>query len=88
MSTEQFAFWLNGFAELTTEPPTPEQWKCIKEHLELVFKKETPTAPGTINIPMIKPFVKPDKPDLTFPSKTIYPPYMADPLVPPYTVTC
>ena len=33
MTPERFVFWLNGFAELTPEPPTPEQWKSIKEHL-------------------------------------------------------
>ena len=46
MSPEQFAYWLNGFAELSTEPPTAEQWQSIKEHLALVFKKVTPPAPG------------------------------------------
>lgn len=46
MSPEQFAYWLNGFAELSTEPPTAEQWQSIKEHLALVFNKVTPPAPG------------------------------------------
>lgn len=46
MTPEQFCYWLNGFGELTTEAPTPEQWKAIKEHLETVFAKVTPSAPG------------------------------------------
>lgn len=42
MNALSFAYWLNGFAELHQEPPTPEQWKSIKEHLALVFTKVTP----------------------------------------------
>jgi hypothetical protein len=42
MTTEQFAYWLQGFAELNAEPPSAEQWKSIRDHLQLVFKKETP----------------------------------------------
>jgi hypothetical protein len=43
MTPENFAFWLNGFAELTGEAtPTPEQWKSICEHLATVFNKVTP----------------------------------------------
>lgn len=40
---EQFAYWLQGFSELTGDnPPTPEQWQSIKEHLQTVFVKVTP----------------------------------------------
>jgi hypothetical protein len=46
MTPEQFCYWLNGFGELTTDAPNPEQWKAIKEHLETVFTKVTPSAPG------------------------------------------
>lgn len=43
MTAEQFAFWLHGFTELTRgQTPDPAQWKAIKEHLDLVFKKVTP----------------------------------------------
>lgn len=42
MTTEQFAYWLQGFVELTQgSQPTPEQWKSITEHLQTVFVKVT-----------------------------------------------
>lgn len=43
MTSEQFAYWLQGFSELNESPPTPEQWALIKSHLELVFQKVTPS---------------------------------------------
>ncbi len=42
MTPEQFCYWLQGYAELNQDAPTPEQWKAIKEHLQTVFKKVTP----------------------------------------------
>lgn len=43
MDANNFAYWLNGFAELSGDnPPTKAQWKSIKEHLALVFEKVTP----------------------------------------------
>ncbi len=42
MTEQQFAYWLQGFAELNKAPPTQEQWKSIKDHLALVFNKVTP----------------------------------------------
>lgn len=43
MTPEQFAYWLNGFIELSEwKQPTPEQWKSICEHLKTVFVKVTP----------------------------------------------
>lgn len=44
MTPEQFAYWMQGFAELSPCPPSPEQWQSIRDHLELVFKKVTPKA--------------------------------------------
>lgn len=42
MTPEMFTYWLQGFAELTVgESPNAPQWAVIKEHLQLVFKKET-----------------------------------------------
>lgn len=45
MTPEQFCYWLQGFAEIKGgwEEPTAQEWKVIKDHLELVFKKVTPT---------------------------------------------
>lgn len=44
MTSEQFAYWLQGFAELnpSIEAPSPEQWKAIQDHLKTVFVKVTP----------------------------------------------
>jgi hypothetical protein len=47
MTPEQFCYWLQGFRELTNgADPTPAQWKMIKEHLQTVFKKVTPSLAG------------------------------------------
>lgn len=43
MNAEQFAYWLQGFAEDNAEPPTPEKWQSIRDHLQTVFVKVTPT---------------------------------------------
>lgn len=43
MTPEQFAYWLQGFAELNQGAPTPEQWKSICDHLYTVFHKVTPS---------------------------------------------
>lgn len=42
MTAEQFTYWLQGFAEIGYESPTPEQWNIIKDRLALVFTKVTP----------------------------------------------
>lgn len=48
MTPEQFCYWLQGFAEITQNGknfgngPQPHEWKIIVDHLQLVFKKETP----------------------------------------------
>lgn len=53
MDAQNFAFWLNGFVELTQgQTPNPAQWKSICEHLATVFQKVTPPVqtgvlPGT-----------------------------------------
>lgn len=52
MKTEQFAYWLQGFAELTAgQTPTKEQWELIVEHLAECFDKVTPPlkSPGYID---------------------------------------
>lgn len=46
MNERDFVYWLQGFVELTSlDSPTAEQWKMIKEHLQLVFLKVTPAHP-------------------------------------------
>lgn len=58
MDALQFAYWLQGFSELGSEPPTAEQWQSIKEHLATVFNKVTP--------PLVSPGGRPFRPfDLT-----------------------
>jgi hypothetical protein len=42
MTAEQFTYWLQGYAELTLDRPTSEQWASIREHLATVFNKVTP----------------------------------------------
>lgn len=42
MTPEQFAYWLQGFAEIHTEPPTVAQWQVIRDHLAALFVKVTP----------------------------------------------
>ncbi len=42
MTPEQFCYWLQGFTELGSTPPSPEQWKSINAHLKTVFVKVTP----------------------------------------------
>jgi hypothetical protein len=42
MTSEQFAYWMQGFAEMVNERPTEKQWTMIKDHLTLVFDKQTP----------------------------------------------
>lgn len=60
MNSEQFCYWLQGFCELSTDAPTPEQWKAIKEHLATVYWKVTPLAPGDVyrTTPAIWPFTQ------------------------------
>lgn len=42
MTPDNFAYWLNGFFELSnSQELTKEQVAIIKEHLQLVFQKET-----------------------------------------------
>lgn len=48
MTPENFAYWLNGFAEMNGGAmPTAAQWKAIQDHLALVFKKVTPPVGET-----------------------------------------
>lgn len=57
MTPEQFAYWLQGFTELSPdmEPPTAAQWTAIKEHLQTVFVKVTPPVLSEQPSPAIAP---------------------------------
>ncbi|WP_454889996.1 hypothetical protein [Serratia quinivorans] len=44
MTPQQFVYWIQGFAELSEQAPSETQWNSIKEHLDLVFKKESRQA--------------------------------------------
>ena len=53
MTTEQFAYWLQGFAEINGGAPTDEQWKIVKDHLALVFDKKTPVYRHDLGMPKL-----------------------------------
>lgn len=54
MTPENFAYWLQGFAELTPDRPTEAQWQAIRDHLQLVFTKETPAIPSLTYPPGVR----------------------------------
>jgi len=70
MNTENFVYWLQGFLELREDdkPLTPKQVQIIKDHLALVFTKETPDRkadpvkeePDVWPSPGFDPFARPD----------------------------
>lgn len=33
MTPEQFAYWLQGYAEISGKQPTESEWQVIKDHL-------------------------------------------------------
>lgn len=60
MDALQFAYWLQGFCELGGDaPPTPEQWKSIREHLQLVFHKVTPSVGDPTKPAVVRPLSSP-----------------------------
>lgn len=77
MTAEQFTYWLQGYFEINDpEHISPMKTKIIKDHLALVFKKETPVRVGT-------GYGVPNKTEIvTKPYEKGYP------TVNPYTVTC
>jgi len=42
MTSEQFVYWLHGFMEFQNQKLSENQVQIIKDHLALVFDKETP----------------------------------------------
>jgi len=71
MTSEQFAYWLQGFVELNSsmEQPTAEQWKAIGQHLQTVFRKVTP------------PVQEQRGPVIASPALPTYPPFPMNPRV-------
>ena len=62
MTPEQFAYWLQGFAEVSDRSPNVHEWKIIKDHLATVFKKITPTyptGPGVLVPRDTQPYTRP-----------------------------
>jgi hypothetical protein len=53
MNAQEFAYWLQGFFELTEDDKqlTKKQVKIIRDHLSLVFKKVTPDRSAGSDIP-------------------------------------
>lgn len=83
MTPEQFAYWLQGFAEISQKAPTEKEWQVIKDHLATVFKKVTPDRTITSPEPSVSPGKiwpnDPMKPD-PWPTKPIiYPTIPAGP---------
>lgn len=47
MTSEQFCYWLQGFMEVTgAQSINQEETLIIRDHLKLVFEKETPERQG------------------------------------------
>lgn len=59
-SAQDFVYWLQGFVEIADSDTISEkQWLIIKDHLKLVFDKNTPDR----NIEF--------KPSITFPNQSV-----------------
>lgn len=56
MTPQEFTYWLQGYAEIAGEAPSEEQWKVIKDHLQLVFQKVTPVRDFTQPAPLYTEF--------------------------------
>ena len=71
MTPEQFAYWLQGFAEMNAgQMPTAAQWKSICEHLATVFQKVTPPVqPSVSPAPTISPALPVTYPPFIPPSR-------------------
>jgi hypothetical protein len=55
MTPEQFAYWLQGFVELTQgQTPNPAQWKSIQAHLNTVFNKVTPPVSQEVQVKIVR----------------------------------
>ena len=60
MTTEQFVYWLQGFMEICNPETLDEsQTQIIKDHLKLVFDKQTPNRTNPIFTPNPSPLLFP-----------------------------
>lgn len=90
MTTEQFAYWLQGFSEIHGAPPSAEQWEMIKEHLQTCFKKVTSdrhniyVEGGSNNPGLVQPGIAP----LNVHQWPHSPSDASGPQNHPYTITC
>lgn len=90
MDAQQFAYWLQGFAELNEVPPTPEQWQSIRDHLATVFVKVTPLVhtPSQMWPATVTPLVQPTTADKPFMHELIRSECKASPAGDGDTVLC
>ena len=95
MTEQQFAYWLQGFAELNPQPPTVEQWQSIREHLATVFKKVTPEVkrvPPNVDLSnneALKRYLEKNNAPLpTLPNWPPYQPYSLDQNARPGEIIC
>jgi len=83
MTAEQFAYWLQGFMEVANPTTLDEtQTQQIKDHLNLVFDKQTPDR----NTPPTNPFPIWQQPHTVDPTNPMTPDWTWRPN--PYTITC
>lgn len=76
MTAEQFVYWLQGFMEMSEPQSLSEkQTTIIKDHLKLVFDKQTPDRNRLLTETPTTPY-----PGIMYPDQYTYPP--------PYTITC
>jgi hypothetical protein len=56
MTAEQFVYWLQGFMEVANPTTLNEsETQVIKDHLKLVFDKQTPDRYPSVSIPFVQP---------------------------------
>jgi hypothetical protein len=85
MTPEQFAYWLQGFVELTQgQTPNPAPWKSIQAHLNTVFNKVTPPVKEFRELGTDRVFTIRNHLDLSAQSPT----WVKTGDFPPGTITC
>lgn len=87
MDEKSFCMWLQGFVEMNPNAMiTHTQWEILKDHLKLVFKKETPyrgNAPGISPVYGISPVHQQPIQAVPYPFDSAVP-YFPDPM----KITC